>query len=178
MASVASVASVAPGSRAKSLHCWGTMEQVTWQTARVILQRPTCSHIVPCCFWCRVARQIHHDVSHLWPHSSYQRLTPWCFPSILTPACNVVTLCAGTIAVFDLKVPKDLAEVRKSMGFCPQHDVLFPAMTVVQHLDLFSTLAGRTRSLGSQIPWVERSWSPWSLHELGRFYSRNRSSIT
>lgn len=33
----------------------------------------------------------------------------------------------GDISVFGLNVPNDLVEVRKSMGFCPQHDVLFPA---------------------------------------------------
>ena len=61
---MAPTAFLTPGSRAKSLHCWGTMEQVT-----------TSAHALPCaCSWCRVARQIHHDVSHLWPHSSYQRL--------------------------------------------------------------------------------------------------------
>lgn len=64
----------------------------------------------------------------------------------MSAICGLTAPTKGSIAVFDLKVPKDLAEVRKSMGFCPQHDVLFPAMTVVQHLDLFSTLAGRTRS--------------------------------
>ncbi|CAK9111354.1 Phospholipid-transporting ATPase ABCA3 (ABC-C transporter) (ATP-binding cassette sub-family A member 3) (ATP-binding cassette transporter 3) (ATP-binding cassette 3) (Xenobiotic-transporting ATPase ABCA3) [Cleaved into: 150 Kda mature form], partial [Durusdinium trenchii] len=52
----------------------------------------------------------------------------------------------GVISAFGRKVPEDLVEVRKSMGFCPQHDVLFPALTVVQHIELFSALAGRQKS--------------------------------
>jgi hypothetical protein len=32
--------------------------------------------------------------------------------------------------------------VRDSMGVCPQHDVLFPELTVEEHLQLFAALKG------------------------------------
>ena len=64
----------------------------------------------------------------------------------MSAICGLTAPTKGDISVFGLNVPNDLVEVRKSMGFCPQHDVLFPAMTVIQHVELFSSLAGRSRS--------------------------------
>jgi ATP-binding cassette, subfamily A (ABC1), member 3 len=33
-----------------------------------------------------------------------------------------------------------MTEIRKLLGFCPQHNVLFPELTVRDHLELFSVL--------------------------------------
>jgi len=35
-------------------------------------------------------------------------------------------------------------EFRKILGICPQHDVLFPNLTVKEHLRLFCTFKGLT----------------------------------
>jgi ATP-binding cassette subfamily A (ABC1) protein 3 len=33
-------------------------------------------------------------------------------------------------------------EIRKFMGICPQHDVLYDDLTVKEHLELFATFKG------------------------------------
>jgi len=33
-------------------------------------------------------------------------------------------------------------DIRKIMGFCPQHDVLFPDLSVIEHLRLFAVFKG------------------------------------
>jgi ATP-binding cassette subfamily A (ABC1) protein 3 len=35
-----------------------------------------------------------------------------------------------------------MPEIRKSMGVCPQHDVLFPELTVIEHLKMFGRIKG------------------------------------
>ena len=41
---------------------------------------------------------------------------------------------------FDCK--QDMSAVRQSLGVCPQHDVLFAELTVVEHLQIFAGLKG------------------------------------
>ena len=39
-------------------------------------------------------------------------------------------------------VETQISEVRKSMGVCPQFDILFDDLTVEEHLTLFATFKG------------------------------------
>jgi len=48
----------------------------------------------------------------------------------------------GTTKVFGLDIQNDLDEVRKTMGVCPQHDILFDDLTVKEHLELYSVFKG------------------------------------
>ena len=45
---------------------------------------------------------------------------------------------SGDAIVRGLRMTKDMPEIRKSIGVCPQHDVLFPDLTVAQHLRMFA----------------------------------------
>ncbi|MFN3496663.1 MAG: ABC transporter A family member, partial [Hydrogenophaga sp.] len=47
---------------------------------------------------------------------------------------------AGDASVFGLSVASQMASIRRIMGVCPQHDVLFPDLTVLEHLELFAGL--------------------------------------
>jgi len=54
---------------------------------------------------------------------------------------------SGDAIVYDsldrpMSVNKDLHLVRKSLGICPQHDVLYPDLTVQEHLVLFAIVKG------------------------------------
>jgi ABC-type multidrug transport system ATPase subunit len=49
---------------------------------------------------------------------------------------------AGFADVFGLDIFKDMAEVRKNLGVCPQHDVLFEFLTPAEHLRLFCSFKG------------------------------------
>ena len=49
---------------------------------------------------------------------------------------------AGAMTVFGRDVGTDLAAVRRDLGVCPQHDVLWPELTVSEHLTLFAAIKG------------------------------------
>jgi ATP-binding cassette subfamily A (ABC1) protein 3 len=48
----------------------------------------------------------------------------------------------GEAEVFDVDIFNDMNSVRKFMGVCPQHDVLFELLTVQEHLQFFYDLKG------------------------------------
>jgi ABC-type multidrug transport system ATPase subunit len=41
-----------------------------------------------------------------------------------------------------LDIVDDMDEIRKSMGVCPQHDILWSELTAIEHLRLFAKLKG------------------------------------
>lgn len=47
---------------------------------------------------------------------------------------------AGSATIFGLNAFADQATLRHNMGVCPQHDVLWPELTVMEHLQLFAAL--------------------------------------
>eukprot|EP00256_Glycine_max_P032193 XP_006576815.1 ABC transporter A family member 1 isoform X1 [Glycine max] len=49
---------------------------------------------------------------------------------------------SGDALVFGKNIVSDIDEIRKVLGVCPQHDILFPELTVREHLELFATLKG------------------------------------
>ena len=53
-----------------------------------------------------------------------------------------VPICS--ISVYGRTVPENLDDVRHQvgMGVCPQHDVLYPDLTVKEHLELFAGIKG------------------------------------
>ena len=48
----------------------------------------------------------------------------------------------GTAIIEGLDINEDMPEIRKNMGVCPQHDVLFPELTVEEHLNMFAMFKG------------------------------------
>ncbi|MED6170830.1 ATP-binding cassette sub- A member 1 [Stylosanthes scabra] len=48
----------------------------------------------------------------------------------------------GDALVFGKNIVSDLDEIRKVLGVCPQHDILFPELTVREHLEIFAILKG------------------------------------
>jgi len=51
-----------------------------------------------------------------------------------------VTSGTGTIGGLDLQ--EDMDEIRKHVGVCPQNDVLWPTMSVYEHLLFYARLKG------------------------------------
>eukprot|EP00599_Poterioochromonas_sp_BG-1_P016760 CAMPEP_0173165656 /NCGR_PEP_ID=MMETSP1105-20130129/21518_1 /TAXON_ID=2985 /ORGANISM="Ochromonas sp., Strain BG-1" /LENGTH=1579 /DNA_ID=CAMNT_0014086689 /DNA_START=11 /DNA_END=4746 /DNA_ORIENTATION=+ len=41
-----------------------------------------------------------------------------------------------------LDIQHDMAAIRRGLGVCPQHDILFPELTVLQHLQIFAAFKG------------------------------------
>ncbi|XP_013381483.2 ATP-binding cassette sub-family A member 2-like [Lingula anatina] len=49
---------------------------------------------------------------------------------------------AGYAQIYGLDIRTDMEDIRKSLGMCPQHNVLFDKMTVEEHLWFYSKLKG------------------------------------
>ncbi|KAJ0099984.1 hypothetical protein Patl1_20485 [Pistacia atlantica] len=49
---------------------------------------------------------------------------------------------SGDALVFGKNIVTDMDEIRKELGVCPQHDILFPELTVREHLEMFAILKG------------------------------------
>ena len=51
---------------------------------------------------------------------------------------GLINSTSGDAFVRGLQMTKDMPEIRRSIGFCPQHDILFPDLTVSQHLRMYA----------------------------------------
>ncbi|XP_068659362.1 ABC transporter A family member 1 isoform X2 [Aristolochia californica] len=49
---------------------------------------------------------------------------------------------AGDVLVCGKNIRTDMDDIRKGLGVCPQHDILFPELTVKEHLEIFAILKG------------------------------------
>ncbi|XP_038685237.1 ABC transporter A family member 1 isoform X1 [Tripterygium wilfordii] len=49
---------------------------------------------------------------------------------------------SGDALVFGKNIVTDMDEIRKGLGVCPQNDILFPELTVREHLEIFAVLKG------------------------------------
>ncbi len=59
--------------------------------------------------------------------------------SILT---GLLEPSGGTAYFGDIDMFEDIDSLRKTMGLCPQHDVLFPDLTPEEHLHFYAMLKG------------------------------------
>jgi len=54
---------------------------------------------------------------------------------------------AGRARLFGNDLFSDMDDARKTMGVCPQHDVLFDLLTPEEHLDIFYDFKGGDKSM-------------------------------
>ncbi|CAM9266917.1 unnamed protein product [Choristocarpus tenellus] len=55
---------------------------------------------------------------------------------------GMVPVTGGTAVVNGLDVRTQMKEIRRNLGMCPQHDILYPDLTVREHLTLFANFKG------------------------------------
>jgi len=55
---------------------------------------------------------------------------------------GLVPPTAGDARVRGLSLNHDMARIRQNMGICPQHDTLWPELTVAEHLEVYGVLKG------------------------------------
>jgi ABC-type multidrug transport system ATPase subunit len=80
---------------------------------------------------------------------------------------------SGTALINGRDVSRDMAAIRHSLGVCPQHDVLFPDLTVEEHLTLFAAFKGvPAREIPSE---VESMIREVGLTEKRKVASKNLS---
>ncbi|GMS87757.1 hypothetical protein PENTCL1PPCAC_9932 [Pristionchus entomophagus] len=56
---------------------------------------------------------------------------------------GVIPPSKGTAYIDSLDIRSSLPQIRRSVGLCPQYNILFNTLTVWEHLDFFSNLKGR-----------------------------------
>ncbi|KRW99021.1 P-loop containing nucleoside triphosphate hydrolase [Pseudocohnilembus persalinus] len=59
--------------------------------------------------------------------------------SILT---GMLKMTSGNAVAFGLDIEKQMDKLRKIMGICPQHDILFDNLTCAEHLEMFAAFKG------------------------------------
>ncbi|CAD7090835.1 unnamed protein product [Hermetia illucens] len=55
---------------------------------------------------------------------------------------GLISPTSGTAIVNDVDILENMEDVRKSFGFCPQHNILFSELTVREHIIFYSRLKG------------------------------------
>ncbi|KAF4731356.1 hypothetical protein FOZ62_013495, partial [Perkinsus olseni] len=53
---------------------------------------------------------------------------------------GMVIPTSGEVTIYGHKVPTEMPVIRRSMGVCPQHDVLWDDLTVEEHFNLFANI--------------------------------------
>lgn len=81
-----------------------------------------------------------------------------CFRSILT---GLFPTSSGTIIVYDKDIRTDQEVIRKNMGICMQHNVLFNYLTTKEHLLLYGYI---------KVP----HWSKEELYQEVKRYKNSR----
>lgn len=51
----------------------------------------------------------------------------------------------GSAFIEGLDINTSMEEIRRNLGVCPQHDILFPELTVQEHLRMFASFKGVPR---------------------------------
>lgn len=63
-------------------------------------------------------------------------------PHRRSPAPGLFPPSEGEAYVHGMDVVSQMSAIRASIGYCPQHDVLWPDLTVLEHLLLFANIKG------------------------------------
>ena len=59
----------------------------------------------------------------------------------------MIKASGGAAYVGGHSIASEMAQIRKSLGVCPQFDILWPSITVREHLEIFAALKGFSASL-------------------------------
>lgn len=62
-----------------------------------------------------------------------------------------------------MDINKDFGKIRKLIGYCPQHDAIFPLMTVEEHLKFYVVLKGIPAELRGTL--IEQTIDKMNLKE-------------
>ena len=62
--------------------------------------------------------------------------------SFISMITGLLEKTKGSGQVFNLDMFEQMDDVRKLMGVCPQHDILFELLTPEEHLDIFYDFKG------------------------------------
>jgi ATP-binding cassette, subfamily A (ABC1), member 3 len=52
--------------------------------------------------------------------------------------CGLFPATSGTVRAFGIDALSDVSALREELGFCPQHNIIFPELTAAEHLRLWA----------------------------------------
>ena len=85
---------------------------------------------------------------------------------------GMIPVSSGCAVVAGCDVIHDMANIRRTLGVCPQHDILYPDLTVREHLHMYAVLKSvprsrlqRTIQVQRNSLGVARSWMTFFLGE-------------
>eukprot|EP01065_Artemidia_motanka_P037245 TRINITY_DN4561_c0_g1_i4.p1 TRINITY_DN4561_c0_g1~~TRINITY_DN4561_c0_g1_i4.p1 ORF type:complete len:1889 (+),score=471.83 TRINITY_DN4561_c0_g1_i4:256-5922(+) len=78
---------------------------------------------------------------------------------------------SGDCRVWGTSIKDDIGSVRRDLGLCPQHNILWPTLTCMEHLRFFGQLKGLTRERVDML-------AEQLLHLVGLFEKRSSASST
>ena len=62
---------------------------------------------------------------------------------------GLYTPTSGEAVINGFNILTDMDQIRKSLGICPQHNILFDRLTVSEHLSFFTRLKVREGNLNT-----------------------------
>ena len=62
----------------------------------------------------------------------------WRHPGLIAPT-------SGTVTIYGDSLEGGVSSIRKSLGLCPQYDILWPEITVREHLLMYAHFKGMRR---------------------------------
>ena len=107
------------------------------------------------------------QITALLGHNGAGKTTTIAMLTGLIPADSGTAIIEG----FDLN--EDMSQIRRNLGVCPQHDVLFPTLTVEEHLIMYASFKGIRGAVAQQS--VERLILSVGLTEKRKDYAMNLS---
>nr|QUF59430.1 ATP-binding cassette transporter Abca3-like2 [Brachionus angularis] len=60
--------------------------------------------------------------------------------------CGIYAPTSGDAFILGKSIKTNMDDIRSSLGFCPQYDILYEDLTVAEHLDLIASIKGYSKS--------------------------------
>ena len=64
----------------------------------------------------------------------------------LSMLCGLVPPSDGTACIGGLEISTRMVDIRRRLGVCPQHDVLWPTLSCTEHLTLYAAFRGTPKA--------------------------------
>ena len=74
---------------------------------------------------------------------------------------GMIPVTSGRAFVAGRDVTTDMVNIRNSLGVCPQHDILYPDLTVREHLRMYAVLKAVPTSALQETIKVGSCWTGW-----------------
>ncbi|VDM93948.1 unnamed protein product, partial [Onchocerca ochengi] len=78
---------------------------------------------------------------------------------------------SGTAYIEGYDIRKDLPEIQTRLGFCPQYNIIFDCLTVIEHLEFFCKLKGREWQVEEANDLLQRLKIDHKAHVYGLYLS-------